>query len=148
METIPPQPTLHHEGGGGDPMRPSGTTMGGTGVGVMARHSTINHCESHSLNKCEMRVPHNERSCQCVRPCFAFTFYFIILLQPMYESFVERVWEAIPRNAIQCFRPCFALACHSMHHVEPHVGICIVFSCTNVIALGMRLHRVQILSRA
>ena len=59
METIPPQPTLHHEGGGGDPMRPSGTTMGGTGVGVMARHSTINHCESHSLNKCEMRVPHN-----------------------------------------------------------------------------------------
>ena len=73
METIPPQPTLHHEGGGGDPMRPSGTTMGGTGVGVMARHSTINHCESHSLNKCEMRVPRNERSCQCVRPCFAFT---------------------------------------------------------------------------
>lgn len=59
METIPPQPTLHHEGAGGDLMRPSGTTMGGTGVGVMARHSTINHCESHSLNKCEMRVPHN-----------------------------------------------------------------------------------------
>ena len=63
----------------------------------------------------------------------------------MYESFVERVWEAIPRNAIQCFRPCFALACQTMHHVEPHAVICIVCSCTKVIALGMRLHRVQIL---
>ena len=75
--------------------------------------------------------------------------YFIILLGN-YESFVEREWEAIPRNAIQCFRPCFALACQSMHHVhvETHAVICIVFSCTNVIALVMRLHRVQIVSRA
>ena len=53
MGTIPPQPTLHHEGGGGDPIRPSGTTMGGTGVGVMARHSIINlvnHSWSESGN--------------------------------------------------------------------------------------------------
>ena len=73
-------------------------------------------CESFVETSVKKRVPHNERSCQCVKPCFAFTLLQSLPIISMYESFVERVWEAIHRNAIQCFRPCFALACQSMHH--------------------------------